>query len=453
MGRAVWNAGPRDKDRRLLTGSGDSHAWSAMSRPRARLLSIGDELVNGRTVDTNATHLARCLTDAGFLVVGIAAVGDGHGALATALTAAADDADLVVCTGGLGPTDDDRTRAALAQVVGVSLVEDAGAWKAIRRRWALLRPGQEPSPSNRRQALVPTGAAVLANDRGTAPGLLVRRAQTWIACLPGVPHEMIAMAERLIRTLPRRFPGLVVPRVAELYLAGVGESLVQEHLYGQFDGEDPQVGITVSESGHLVLRVVGTSAAVRARLAILRRKVRPWLLPAPGLAASIIPTLAARSLTITTAESCTVGLVAAALGSVPGASAVLHEALVAYAPEAKRRRLGVAQAAVQEVVSQACVEAMARGARRRTGADVAVATTGLAGPGGGSPDLPVGTVWVAVADVHGVQSRSVRIDGSRARVQSRAVTEALLITWERLAASRTARGGIIAGKAVNDVPR
>ena len=403
-----------------------------MTRPCARLISIGDELLNGRTVDTNATFLGRRLTDLGLRVQGVAAVGDGQADIEAALRAACADADVVLCTGGLGPTDDDRTRDALAAVLGVAQLPDPEAWRAICRRWAILRPGQEPSPANRRQALVPVGAKTLANDRGTAPGLLVRHGRSWIVCLPGVPHEMVAMAERLFRRLAKLLPSLPTQRVAEIYLAGVGESAVQEHLYGLFDGEDPQVGITVSDLGHLVLRVVGSPAPVRARAAILRRRVTPWLLPGPGLAPSLVAALAERGLTITAAESCTVGLVAAALGAVPGASAVLEEAVVTYAPSAKRRRLGVTPAVLQQVVSAPCAEAMARGARRRTGASIAIATTGYAGPGGGSSEVPVGTAFVAVADAHGVYSRGLRVDGDRRRVQARVTAEALLLAWERL---------------------
>lgn len=399
-------------------------------RPTVHLVSVGDELLNGRTVDTNAAHLARILTDRGLRVLRTTVTGDGLEGIVAAL--AAETADLVLVTGGLGPTDDDRTREAVARHLGVALVEDPAAWRAIRARWRRLRPGQEPSPSNRRQALVPVGGEALANDRGTAPGLLARHGHTWIACLPGVPHEMRAMADRLVRRLPRLLPRLPEVRVAELYLAGIGESALQELLPGQFDSLDPQLGVTVSEAGHLVLRAVGSPAAVRAKMAALRRVVAPWRLPAPGIAPSLVQHLTRAGLTITTAESCTVGLVAAALGAVPGASAVLREALVAYAPEVKARRLGVPAAGLRHVVSQACVEAMARGARRRTGADLAVATTGIAGPGGGTAEVPSGTVWIAVAGPKGVQARMLRIDGDRGRVQHRAAAEALLQAWHMI---------------------
>lgn len=403
--------------------------------PNCRILAVGDELTLGRVVDTNSSWLARWAGDRGLTVTGMSVVGDGLHAIATALRAACADADLVLITGGLGPTDDDRTRHALAAVMGVQLVEDAGAWRTICRHFRRFGHG-EPSPSNRRQALLPAGARLLSNDRGTAPGLFAHIGKTRVACLPGVPHEMEAMAARLGRVLPSEIPGLIKPVVRELYVAGIGESRAQECIPGLLTDCDPQVGITASELGHLCLRVVGRAEQVRPRVLALRRCLRTWLLPRPGVASSLVQHLAAQTGTIAAAESCTAGHVVAQLAAVPGASGVLHESLVTYHARAKHQRLGVSRALIRRhgVVSKAVVEAMARGLQRYSGCTLALATTGLAGPGGGTPATPVGTIWVAAAYQNRVVATELKLRGSRERIQRRAAAQALVLGWQVLTA-------------------
>ena len=399
---------------------------------RARILAIGDELLLGRTIDTNSSFIARWLTDRGFHVDRTVVVGDPQRDIEIALRAASAGAALVIITGGLGPTDDDRTRQALARVMGVDLVERPAAWQRIRRWYRTNLPSRPLPEINRRQALAPVGAQLLANDRGTAPGLMVRRGAARIACLPGVPHEMMAMLERLDRPLARWFPRLRRPVIGEVWLAGIGESAAQELIGNLLTEQHPQVGITVSEKGHLTLRVVGTRSEVFARQRALRRALAPYLLPAAGPAASLVTLLAQEGRTIAAAESCTCGQVVAQLGAIAGASAVLRESLVAYHAEVKRARLGIAPALLKRhgVVSEAVAAAMATGMRRHARSDLAIATTGVAGPGGGSDEIPVGTVCVAVADRHGVVTRTIRVRGTRERVQARAAAQALVMAFE-----------------------
>lgn len=398
--------------------------------PIARILSIGDELLLGRTVDTNAAWLARRLGDRGLAVDRIVQVGDGEKAIRDAMQELSRGAALLVCTGGLGPTDDDRTRHALAAAVGDRLVEDPAAWAAIRRRYRSLRRGPMPE-SNRRQALRPRRSVLLPNDRGTAPGLLDRIGRCQVACLPGVPHEMMAMLERLARRLPRLLPGLHPPAVGECWFSGLGESRAQDLLAGLLTEAHPRVGITVSELGHITLRVLGTSSEVRRRLAELRARLRPWLLPQPGLAPSLVELCARRGLCLTAAESCTAGHLVAQIAAVPGASRVLKESRVVYHDQAKRS-LGVPARVLRchGAVSEATVRALAECVRRRTGADLALATSGVAGPGGGSPAKPVGGVWLAAANARETVARLVRLPGDRERVQRRAAAAGLQLAWE-----------------------
>ncbi len=399
---------------------------------RARILAIGDELLLGRTVDTNSSYIARWLTDRGFHIDRTVVAGDSQRDIEIALRAACAGAALVIVTCGLGPTDDDRTRQALAKVMGVALVERPAAWQRIRHWYRANLPSRPIPEINRRQALAPVGAQLLANDRGTAPGLVAHVGACRVACLPGVPHEMMAMLERLDRPLARWFPRLVRPVIGEVWLAGLGESAAQERIGNLLTEQNPQVGITVSEKGHITLRVVGTKTEVFERQRALRRALAPYLLPAAGPAASLVNLLAQDGRTIAAAESCTCGQVVAQLGAIAGASAILRESLVAYHEGVKRTRLGVKPALLKRhgVVSEAVAAAMAMGMRRHARADLAIATTGVAGPGGGSAQIPVGTVCVAVADQHGVVTRTIRVHGTRERIQARAASQALVMAFE-----------------------
>jgi nicotinamide-nucleotide amidase len=403
------------------------------SMPFGRILSIGDELVLGRTVDTNATHIARWLTDRGLKVDLVQQVGDGQAEIVAGLERAAEGAAVVLVTGGLGPTDDDRTRHALAEAMGVALAEHAPSWKQIRAYFQRGGRGRTPEV-NRRQALLPRGAQAIVNHRGTAPGMLARLRGAWVACMPGVPHEMIAMLDGLSTRLPKLVKGLRAPDIAELWFAGIGESTAQELIGDLLTERDPQVGITVSEQGHITLRVVGRGAEVARRQAELAKCLEPHLLTHAGIAPSVVAALTERDQTIAAAESCTCGHVAAAIGAVPGASAILRESVVAYHEEVKRGRLGVDAALIasEGEVSEAVARAMAEGVRRLTGADIAVATTGVAGPGGATARDPIGTVWVAVADAAGAAARRHQVNGNRERVQRRGAAYALQLAWDRL---------------------
>lgn len=398
----------------------------------ARILAIGDELVFGRTVDTNSAFLARRLTDLGFTVTGVEVVGDDHRRMAEAFEKAVATADLVLCTGGLGPTEDDRTRLVLAEVLNRELSESPVAWRQIISWYRRHRPEVVVSESNRRQALMLRGAKLLANDRGTAPGLLVSTPRGQVACFPGVPFEMRAMMERLEKRLPQLFPGLRVPTIGEVWFAGIGESAAQELIQGFLPEQNPQTGITVNELGHITLRARGRPAQVRRLVTSWRKALKSYLLPFPGIAPSLVDLLARTRQSIAVAESCTCGHAAAQIGAVPGASRVLREGCVAYHNISKTARLGVSAALIARhgAVSEAVAAAMATGMRISAGTDLAVATTGIAGPDGGSEKKPVGTVCFAVADKRGVWTTTVRLGGERDRVQRRAASQALLYVWQ-----------------------
>ncbi len=394
------------------------------------LVLVGAELVEGRTADRNGPFLARLVAEAGATLARWSVVGDDPEAIALAVREAAAAAPLVLVSGGLGPTDDDRTREGLARAAGVGLVHDEGAWTFIES--VFRARGREPRPVQRRQALVPVGAAWLRNPVGTAPGLCVRVGRSEVLAFPGVPVELEALVEAEALPRLRALPGLRPTALRLLCTAGLPETEVAERL-GDLVG---QPGLGVGWYPHqgeveVSLRATGDGAEERVERAarLAAERLGPALLDVPPggrIEHAVVRLLRARGLTVTTAESLTGGLVARMLVRVPGASAVFRGGYVTYSDEAKARDLGVAPALLERVgaVSAEGAAAMAEGARARTGADAAVSTTGVAGPGGAPP--PVGTVFVAVA----LAGRATAVQPlwlplPRELVQRRAAVEAL----------------------------
>ncbi|HLU37806.1 MAG TPA: competence/damage-inducible protein A [Planctomycetota bacterium] len=417
---------------------------SAERVARAEIVAVGDEMTHGRCIDTNSAWLAREIETCGLAVARIHVVCDAQDEIAAVLREAGARADWVVVTGGLGPTLDDRTRDAAAAAAGVDLVHDEAAWQAILGWFA--RVGRRNVPeSNRRQALFPRGAEVLANDRGTAPGFVLRIGRARVAVLPGVPAEMKAM-----------FSAAVAPRLVAaggsrsalalgcLQVLGPSEAALGERLAPfMTDGRNPAVGITVTH-GMLTVRVAaraaepGEAQALCAReLDVLRDLLGAEVVgegDAP-LQETLVGVLRARGLRLAVAESCTAGMLLSALGDVPGVSAVLAGGVVSYADEVKVRDLDVPAdvLAAHGAVSEPVAAAMAAGAARRFGVPVALSVTGIAGPDGGTPDKPVGTVCFATA-VEGTVVPFTRrfADLGREFIRRRSVLEAMAALLRRL---------------------
>lgn len=399
----------------------------------AEILAIGDELIHGALLDTNSKWIAGELERVGALVQRVVVVGDDPGQLRAAMAEACGRADVVVATGGLGPTLDDRTRDVAAELAGGPLWFDEQSWQQVQQ-W--LRGRGRPVPdSNRRQALLPPGALALSNPVGTAPGFRLRLLRAELFALPGVPREMQVMLADHVLPAVAAMPGLRPVVQQWLRVLGPSEAALGERIEPfMVPGRDPAVGITAS-GGLLTVRIVATgqdraaaAAACAATAAELRPLLGDWLFAegAVDLPALVIERLQQRGCTLALAESCTGGLLAARLTDVPGASAVLLGGVVAYADAAKQELLGVPAALLQQhgAVSEAVAAAMAAGARERFRADVAVATTGIAGPAGGSAHKPVGTVCFALAADTGDRTWTLRIpDLGRGFVRDRAVFE------------------------------
>jgi nicotinamide-nucleotide amidase len=397
-------------------------------------VTIGTELLLGFTVDTNAAEIGRALAAAGVDVVRHTSVADRPDAIRAALTEALGRADVVLATGGLGPTSDDLTKQAAADVFGRRLVHDPAVLAALEERFR--RIGRWPMPAaNRSQADVPEGAVVLPNPRGTAPGLWLEDERGRVlVLLPGVPHEMRGLLhEHVLPRLAGRGGGTVV-RSRALRTTGVAESAVAERLGGIADEIAPLTLAYLPGTAGVDLRVTAWHLApddADRRLAGALGLIAPRLgqdrygEDDADLAAVVLTALAGRTLAV--AESCTGGLLGGRITAVPGASHTFLGGIVAYDNTVKTDLLGVPAATIAEhgAVSEPVVLAMTDGARRRFNADAALAVTGIAGPDGGTTDKPVGTVWVAARV--GDQARAVRrvLPGDRREIRERAAQAAL----------------------------
>jgi nicotinamide-nucleotide amidase len=406
------------------------------------LVSTGHEVLRGHTLNTNAAWLARRVTEVGARVRVVLTVGDDLADLSRALSAAAAQAEAVLVTGGLGPTEDDRSREALAAVMGVALEHDERAWRTIRARFEAA--GLAPSASQRRQALVPAGAVVLPNLQGTAPGLVARAAGAEVFLLPGPPREMQAMFEGQV--LPRWRTGGRLDDVASrvVWTAGVPESEVAAPLEAAMRAEEPVVG-THPDEGEVAIRVLARGPGAASRADEVVRLAREALGPAvvserddERVQHALVARAKDRRLVLTTAESVTGGLVARMLCEVPGASDVFRGGWVVYSDAWKASALGVPEDLLRAhgPVSEAVARDMAERALARAPADVALATTGVAGPGPDAAGIAAGTAFVACALRDGPTTvRRLSMALPRLTVQRR-VAVAVLDLARRLLAPR-----------------
>ena len=414
---------------------------------RIEVVTIGDELLLGFTIDTNAAHLARTLAASGVEIVRRTTCGDSAESIASAVREALERTGSVITTGGLGPTSDDLTKPSIAALFGRGMVLDEEHLAWMRERWATLFKRPMPE-SNRQQAMIPEGARKLRNNHGSAPGIWLEDERgRWVAMLPGVPREMRGMlADTLLPLVQERLGAeRHVVRSRTLRTTGIGESNIAELVKALPDGVgDVALAYLPNADGtDLRLTVRGaTLDAADVRLAEgaarLRTVIGEYQYGEDGedLAAVVLELCLAHGLTIAVAESCTGGLLGARLTAIPGSSRTVRGGVIAYHDEVKTGLLGVPAALIGQhgAVSEPVVRAMATGARAAAGADAAFGITGIAGPGGGTPDKPVGTVWVSL-DVRGeVEARQLRLIGDRAEIRARATQAALEMLRRRLVA-------------------
>jgi nicotinamide-nucleotide amidase len=400
------------------------------------LITIGDELLLGFTIDTNGAFLARKLAERGIAIARRTSVGDTMDAIVGAVREALDRTGGVITTGGLGPTSDDLSRDAVAQVFTREMVLDEAHLAWMRERWK-SRFGREMPESNRRQAMLPAGARKLDNKHGSAPGVFIEDARgRWVAMLPGVPRELRGMTEDTLLPLlvERGVGGGRVIRSRTLRTTGIAESLLQDKLSSMAMRSDVSLAYLPGVDG-VDLRVTTEGSADAADTALtsvadgVRDRLGEWVY-AEGdidLAAVLLEICRAKKMKISVAESCTGGLLGARLTAIPGSSDVFFGGVISYDNEVKKRELGVPASMLDThgAVSEPVVRRMATAVREKLGVEIGLSISGVAGPTGGTPFKPVGLVWIAAAIGDRVEAKSFQSVGDRAEVRQRAAQAAM----------------------------
>ncbi len=406
------------------------------------VVTIGTELLLGFTIDTNAAELGRRFAAAGIRLARRTSVGDRPEEIRDAVSAALARTRCVLTTGGLGPTRDDMTKTVVAELFGRGLHFDDAVWDDLVARFTRL--GRTPSDRNRCQAEIPDGATILRNRWGTAPGLWIEDERGLVIMLPGVPLEMRNLLEHEVvpRLAPRAGREVIVSRT--LRTSQIAESSLAERIGDAEDAIEPVSLAYLPGTEGVDLRLTAWrmgEAEAQSALAVaaerLRERAAPWIYAEgeTSLPEVVLEAARRRGWTLGAAESCTGGLVGTRLTDVAGSSDVFAGSIVAYANAAKQALLGVPAELIEThgAVSEPVVRAMAEGARTRLGVDLAVAITGVAGPGGGTAEKPVGTVWFAVAGPAGTTAVKHGFPGTRPEVRTRASQTALWLLRDALA--------------------
>ncbi len=413
---------------------------------RADIIAMGTELTTGASTDTNSAWLSSRFVELGVSTRRHVTIADDLPAIVHEVRESARCAKVVVMTGGLGPTVDDMTRDALADAVGEALVLDESALAEIEAFYASL--GREMPETNRRQAMRPESATMLRNDWGTAPGLRIRIGDAEVFSLPGVPREMKAMFAAYVVPAVEAMAGREHVSVRVIRTFGAGESNLAEQISDLMTvGRNPAVGTTASE-GVISVRIVARGESDEAADALAQKDIDAVrerlgvLVYGEGddtLASVVGKRLAELRKTVSTAESCSGGLLGAMLTDVPGSSAYYVGGFIPYSYEQKSESLGIPMELIQThgAVSEPCAEAMAERCRALTKSDYALSITGIAGPGGGTEDKPVGLVYIALADSAGVKVKECRFSErlNREVIRDRSARTALNMLRRKLAES------------------
>ena len=409
------------------------------------LISVGTELLLGNIVNTNAQFLAEQCALLGLTMYYQSTVGDNPERLSQTITQALDRSDVVILTGGLGPTEDDLTKEICAQVMGFPLAEDPHTRQRIEEYFK-NNIYQEIPDNNWKQAVIPQGALVLDNDNGTAPGLILEKDGKRAILLPGPPGELIPLfTHQVAPYLEKLRPEIIRSQMVKI--CGVGESQVEDKLLDLIDQQTNPTIATYAKTGEVHLRVTASASSQEEAEKLIKPVVKEIkkrfgdavysTKEEESLEAAVVRLLKKHELTVTTAESCTGGMVSARLVNVPGVSDVFREGFVTYSNKAKRRLLDVGKGTLKKygAVSEQTAREMAMGGVFATGADICVATTGIAGPGGGTEDKPVGLVYISCILRDEVTVQRFQFKGNREKVREQTVVKALDLLRRSILAS------------------
>jgi len=401
---------------------------------KAEIIAVGSELLTPDRVDTNSLFITAQLNKLGIEVTRKTVVGDEFALLRNAFEEAAKRVELIIASGGLGPTEDDRTRNAVADLFGRKLNRDPAVIAMIEARFHKL--GRKMSEVNLRQAMVPEGATVLENDRGTAPGLWLEEGGRIVVLLPGPPHELKAMFAAKVEPRIARFSTGVRLIAREMRVAGMGESDVDQRIAPIYTRHEDVQTTILAAPGEIQIRLRAWTkdpAAAEKQLQGIQESIvlalgeAVFTVNGESMEEVVARELTMRHATIATAESCTGGLLAERLTRISGSSNYFLGGVVSYSNSLKSAWVDVPAEIIESrgAVSSEVAVALADGIRRRTGATLGVGVTGVAGPTGGTPDKPVGTVHVAIADASGSKERGILFPGERDRIRWQASQTAL----------------------------
>lgn len=400
------------------------------------LICVGTEILLGNIVNTNAAFLAEKCAGLGLGCYFQTVVGDNEERLTMVLQSAISRSDIVILSGGLGPTEDDLTKEVAAKVCGKKLVTDDHSMERIAEYFA--RKDVIPTENNWKQAQIPEGAVVLDNDNGTAPGIIIEDENCKVILLPGPPNELIPMfEEKVVPYINQLTPGVICSQTVKI--CGVSESKVETMVKDLIDAQTNPTIATYAKTGEVHIRVTASAPDKKQANKLIKPVVKELKSrfgydiyttdEGVSLEKAVVELLQANNLTVTCAESCTGGMLSARLINIPGVSDVYKSGLVTYSNKAKRRLLGVKKATLQKygAVSEKTADEMVRGAAFATKADVAVAITGIAGPDGGTEEKPVGLVYIACNVKGTVTVKEFHFQGNRAKVRDAATTAALML--------------------------
>lgn len=398
------------------------------------LICVGTELLLGNIVNTNAAYLAEKCAGLGLACYFQSVVGDNEERLTQVLSCAVSRSDIVILSGGLGPTEDDLTKEVAAKVCGKELRGDDHSMERIAEYFA--RRDIIPTDNNWKQAMVPEGAIVLDNDNGTAPGIIIETDECKVILLPGPPNELIPMFEEsVVPYLSKLTPGVICSQTVKI--CGLSESGVETAVKDLIDNQTNPTIATYAKTGEVHIRVTASAEDQKKAMKLIKPVVKELKSrfgydiyttdETVTLEKSVVDLLVANKLTVTCAESCTGGMLSARLINVAGVSDVYKSGFVTYSNKAKRKLLGVKKSTLEKhgAVSSHTAKEMVAGAALASKADVAVALTGIAGPDGGTKEKPVGLVYIACSVKGNVTVKEFHFQGNRTKVREAATSAAL----------------------------
>ncbi len=403
------------------------------------LIAVGTEILLGNIVNTNSAYLSEKCAELGLAVYYQSVVGDNPERMKNVIKTALERSDVIILTGGLGPTEDDLTKEITAEVMGFPLVEDIHTrelMEAYLREYEKNHPQHRITKNNYKQTMVPEGSLVLDNHNGTAPGLIMEKNGKTAILLPGPPNEMIPMFEEAVYPyLRKNQPEIIYSRMVKI--CGIGESQVAEEIQDLIEKQSNPTIAPYAKTGEVHLRVTARAKNEKKCKEMIKPVVRELekrfgsnvfaTKEEKSLEEAVVDILKEKNMTLSLAESCTGGAVAARIVNVSGASEVLMCGYVTYTNRAKRACLGVKKSTLKKegAVSAKCAREMAKGGAKAAKTDVCLSVTGLAGPGGGTGETPVGTVFMGCTCAGKTAVREFHFTGNRSRVRGQAVAQAL----------------------------